>query len=368
MCIYRGFDLKELAENKVPNENLEEKERLSVLVVEDDAEVRCLLEREIADHGHPVVAVGTGEKAFEILKESAFAVVITDIRMPGMDGVELTRRIKDVRPETEVILITGYASVDSASRALRLGAADYLTKPFGDLERINESLSRALERYRERQAARRRLLELEAHRGTLEHVLDRLPMGVLLIDGRGTVLMSNRAATTILRQQDGLSVSDDGQLQLTSPTAGELKQLIDRATGIKAGAGRRVGGAVMLERPSGSSPYSALVTPLGDVHDGIDPDRHAAALFVSDPSCRLETAEELLRRLYGLTRSEARIAAILMQGRSVEDAAGDLEVSTNTIRTHLKRVFSKTGTLRQGDLISLLLSGPALLRLEHEPE
>lgn len=331
---------------------------MAVLVVEDDPEVRCLLEREVADLGHPVTACGTAERALEALEEQRFAVVITDIRMPGMDGVELTRTIKERWPESEVIIITGFASVDSASRAVRLGAADYLTKPFGDLRRIGDSLALALERHQRHRATMARIDQLEAHRETLADLLDRLPMGVLLINGAGKVLMANGVGAAILAQRDGLSTNHRGQL-----AAGELRGVIARASRV-GGDGARVGGAATLRRPSGAAPLSLLVLPLADPARDVGEDQPAAALFVSDPDRRPGTAEELLCRLYGLTPTEARIAAILMQGRSAEDAASELAISINTARTHLKHLFSKTCTTRQGDLISLLLSGPALLRMD----
>jgi DNA-binding CsgD family transcriptional regulator len=107
---------------------------------------------------------------------------------------------------------------------------------------------------------------------------------------------------------------------------------------------------------------SLLVTPLSVDCEPLPPGEPSTAIFVSDPEQRVETAEEMLCRLYALTPTEARLAAILMQGKSLEDAGSELEVSTNTARTHLKRIFSKTGTTHQGDLISLLLSGPALFQ------
>jgi len=326
-----------------------------VLVVEDDAEVRCLLEREVADRGHPVISVGSAEKALEVMQDTPFAVVVTDIKMPGMDGVELTRQVKRLHPDAEVILVTGFASVDTASQALRLGAADYLTKPFGDIDRIGQSLDHALSLHCRRLATHQRIVELEAHRETLAHLLDRLPMGAVVVGGAGRVLMSNQAARQIF-EGDGPGL--EAALRLKP-----LSQLVGCATSARDGS--RVGGAVIAERAPDSDlpPLSILVTPLGDVMAAVGRDQPAAAIFVSDPMSRVETAEELLGRLYALTPTEARIAAVLMQGRRVDDAASELGISTNTVRTHLRHLFGKTGTCRQGELISLLLSGPALLRM-----
>jgi FixJ family two-component response regulator len=340
---------------------------LPVLVVEDDPEVRCLLQREIQDQGHPVTVVPEAEQALEALSASTYAVVITDIRMPGMDGVELTRRIKQSAPDTEVILITGYASIDTASTAVRLGAADYLQKPLGDISRIHESLDRALERHQQRAQTLEHISQLEARQRVFAHLLDRLPMGLALIARDGHVLHLNRAAGAILGEHDGLSLTDDKQLRASRhDDTLRLQSLIQTAgAAVTNGRGRR-GGAAKVDRPSGRTALSVVVTPLHAENGELSHDEAAAALFVSDPDRRVATAEDLLCRLYALTPTEARLAAVLMQGKSVEEAATELNVSTNTARTHLKRIFGKTGTSRQGDLISLLLSGPALLRLEED--
>ena len=87
------------------------------------------------------------------------------------------------------------------------------------------------------------------------------------------------------------------------------------------------------------------------------------ALFVSDPDERVEIPEERLRRLYALTPSEARIAARLTAGLRPEAVANELGVQVNTVRMHLKRIFVKTGTGRQSELVGLLLRSPA--RLPH---
>ena len=338
-----------------------------MLVVEDDPEVRCLLQREIADLGHPVTAVGSAEEALGALAGHDFAVVITDIRMPGMDGVQLAQHVKKECPDTEVILVTGFGSVASASAALRLGVSDYLVKPLGDISRIHDSLERALSRREKRLATRRRISQLEAHRETLIHLIDRLPMGVLLLDSASRVLIRNAVADTICSGNAGLFLGAEGRLRVDVSKAGgaELRELLNSATRPTT-EGRRVGGATTLSHPSGVAPLSVLVSPLGDLQAPVPRSEPAAAVFVSDPAHRVETTEELLGRLYGVTLTEAKVAAVLMQGRAVEEAATVLGISVNTARTHLKHIFSKTATTRQGDLISLLLSGPALLRLKQD--
>jgi FixJ family two-component response regulator len=333
-----------------------------VLVVEDDDEVRCLLQREIQEQGHPVTAVGDAELALSALRERCFSIVITDIRMPGMDGVELTQTIKRDWPDTEVIIITGFASIDSATKAVRFGASDYLTKPFGDLNRIHESIDRALEKISERSATRLQISDLTTRCESLKIVVDQLPMGVILIDASGEILMANQGAEAILKLADGLSVNARRLHGSRPADTARLRTLLDGASGSAAQQPRR-GGATTMPRPSGRADLSLLVTPLSTDRAKVT-DGPATAVFVSDPEQRVETAETHLCRLYGLTPTEARVAAIVMQGKGVEEAGLELSMSTHTVRTHLKHTFAKTRTKNQGDLISLLLSGPATLGSE----
>lgn len=117
--------------------------------------------------------------------------------------------------------------------------------------------------------------------------------------------------------------------------------------------------ALSLSRPSQKRPLSVLIAPARRRH----PDsRPSTILFVSDPERAMGGRESILEGLYGLSRAEARLAAGLMQGKSLDETAGELGISIHTGRTHLKRVLSKTSTRRQGELIRLLLAGPATMR------
>ena len=132
-----------------------------ILVVEDEEDVRLLLERELRDLHLEVVAVEDADAAIVEMKQGPFDIVITDIRMPGMDGIQLTEWIKDKSPGTDGIIITGYASVDTAAKALRLGAFDYLMKPFGEIDLVTSSINRAIEKRALEKRLKERTAELE---------------------------------------------------------------------------------------------------------------------------------------------------------------------------------------------------------------
>jgi len=101
-----------------------------VLVVDDDASLRRIVEYNLAEEGHAVATAASGEEALRALERSRFDLVVTDIKMPGMDGMELLRRVKTASPGTEVIVITAFGTIEMAVEAMKAGAFEYITKPF----------------------------------------------------------------------------------------------------------------------------------------------------------------------------------------------------------------------------------------------
>jgi DNA-binding response OmpR family regulator len=118
-----------------------------VLVVDDEGANRYSVGKTLQRVGYIVTEAASGEEALEHLSAQKFDVVLTDVRMDGIDGVELLRRIKEATPDIIVILMTGYASLETAVEALRLGAHDYLIKPSSSQD-IRASVSKGVERAR----------------------------------------------------------------------------------------------------------------------------------------------------------------------------------------------------------------------------
>ena len=103
--------------------------KLRILFADDEASLRELMRLELPRLGHEVVVCEDGRAAVATIEKSTFDVAILDIRMPGLTGIDALKRIKEVAPDTEVILLTGHATVDTAVESMRYGAFDYLTKP-----------------------------------------------------------------------------------------------------------------------------------------------------------------------------------------------------------------------------------------------
>ncbi len=118
-----------------------------VLVVDDEQEFRDLTVKRLEKRGLKVEGAESGQRALEILEHSRTDVVLLDVKMPGMNGIETLRQIRILRPLVEVVLLTGHASVDSGIEGMKLGAFDYLMKPI-ELEPLLEKLADAYERKR----------------------------------------------------------------------------------------------------------------------------------------------------------------------------------------------------------------------------
>ena len=116
-----------------------------ILIVDDEEGIRKVLSITLADSGYDVLTASSGEEALGIFKNARPPMVLTDIKMPGMDGIELLRRIKEEKPDAEVIMITGHGDLELAIKSLRFEASDFITKPIND-EALEIALKRAQER------------------------------------------------------------------------------------------------------------------------------------------------------------------------------------------------------------------------------
>ena len=103
--------------------------RLRILFVDDERQLQEFMRIELKALGHDVVVCANGEQALQAIAAQSFDVALLDIRMPGLSGIDVLQRLKQVSPDTEAIMMTGYASEESMVQAMRLGACDYLRKP-----------------------------------------------------------------------------------------------------------------------------------------------------------------------------------------------------------------------------------------------
>jgi PAS domain S-box-containing protein len=180
---------------------------MKILVIDDEASTRDLLKMSLESDGYTVFVAEDGPKGLEIFARELPSMVLTDIKMPGMDGIEVLRRVKEQSLDTEVIVITGHGEMDLAIQALQFKASDFINKPISD-----ESLAVALRRAEEKIWLRNKLRgyienleklikdttgELEK-RHELEHNLVQTSMdGIIANDRRGNLIIFNEGAERI---------------------------------------------------------------------------------------------------------------------------------------------------------------------------
>lgn len=122
-------------------------ETIHLLAVDDEASIRRLIEKEMASDRKVIRTADTAESALAFFRQEEFEVVLLDMRLPDGNGMDVLVRLQEIAPEVQVIIITGYGDVDNAVQAMKLGAYDYITKPF-DLDRLELIVEKAFQRAR----------------------------------------------------------------------------------------------------------------------------------------------------------------------------------------------------------------------------
>jgi len=125
-----------------------------ILLIDDEEDIVRVLSMSLKSDGYDVVSALSGKEGLEVFKKESPDIILTDIKMPGMDGIEVLKKVKKINPETEVIIITGHGDIDTAIEALQYGASDFINKPVRD-----EALSIALDRAKEKIDIRQKLKE-----------------------------------------------------------------------------------------------------------------------------------------------------------------------------------------------------------------
>jgi len=189
-----------------------------ILVVDDDASIRETFERHLSRSGHAVHVAGDGQQALSLLAEVDPALVITDVRMPGLDGLELLRRIREALDPPDVLVITAHDDMRSTIEAMRAGAYDYLVKPL-DLDEIDLLIQRCL-----RERALRGRIQRQTAAAAETHALDRLvgrhPRMIEIYKMIG-MLAGNRA-TVLVRGETGTGKERIARaIHFNSPAAAE---------------------------------------------------------------------------------------------------------------------------------------------------
>ena len=324
-----------------------------ILFVDDEPSVLNGLKRSFRDReaSWDMEFMSRPDEAIVEGRIRAFDVVVSDMRMPGMNGVEMIVALRQTMPEASYIMLTGAAdlrgAIDSINRA---GIFRYFTKPCPSFL-LKEGVAAAV--------AALRPPPVSPATGGLspslgETALDQLSIAVLFVNASGKIVFMNRRGGILCAEGDGLRVgAADICCASTQPETSHLHALIRES----AAAGTRK--ALSISRPSLKRSLLVVVAPLLSFSDG-GKNGKGVALYVSDPEHNSVPPPEQLAALMDLPPVKSKLAYYLAQGDSLDEAAVKLNVTTETARTYLKDIFSRTGTSRQAELVKLILSHPGV--------
>jgi two-component system phosphate regulon sensor histidine kinase PhoR len=185
-----------------------------VLVVDDELGMREGCRRILAPGGHDVTTTETGEQALGLFRPGAFDLALIDLKMPGISGIELLSRLRQADPDLLCIVITAYASLDTAVQATKTGAYDYLAKPFTPDE-LTAAVDKALEvQWLTREAARlraeaeRSLLLVANEQSRTRTIIQGMADGVLVTNREGKLVLYNQAALRLLGIKERPALGD----------------------------------------------------------------------------------------------------------------------------------------------------------------
>ncbi|HEY9036525.1 MAG TPA: LuxR C-terminal-related transcriptional regulator [Pseudomonadales bacterium] len=206
-----------------------------------------------------------------------------------------------------------------------------------------------------------RIARAQSERDVYANAFDHLAMGTIILDEQARVLHTNEAARAILDKPVQISLRD-GFLQVGNRQQNQaFRDIVDEVMAAHRRSEPSVVRVFRLEQSDSLVSTGLLVRPLprGALPEGHDVP--AVAIFISDPDAQRGAPVHILTQLFGFTPAEASLALLLANGLTLDEAAAELDVSRNTVKSHLSAVFAKTGVNRQTQLVQLILKSVAPL-------
>jgi two-component system, OmpR family, phosphate regulon sensor histidine kinase PhoR len=173
--------------------------QLRILVVDDERDIRDASERILTRMGFHVRKAKRGDEAIDLLPDDNISIMLLDLKMPGMDGMEVLKHVREQDPKILIIIITGYATVDTAIEAMKRGAYDFIPKPFEPdhlravVNRARERLTLTREAKRLEEQRKRTLADLDTEKSRIRTIIESLPDGVVVTNAEGQVVLMNPA-------------------------------------------------------------------------------------------------------------------------------------------------------------------------------
>jgi DNA-binding response OmpR family regulator/DNA-binding CsgD family transcriptional regulator len=326
----------------------------SVLVVDDDPEIIELLRTPLTREGYQVHTAADGDQALAILRQRRVDLILSDVDMPVMNGYELVRQVRRDPTMVEIpfLFFSALGKDENRLHGLELGANDYITKPF-----LSKEVCLRVRNVLEHQARRE-----ERHASMLAATLDLIHLGIVVLGDGTHVTVINRMAREIIDAKDGLLLLENRICGRDPAITRRIERMLSEAQSLNLRFDPTMINPIRIPRPSALRDFSMIALPLDVVQR--ERDSRALTLVIHDPEVTATPSTELLSNAYQFTKAEARVASLLIQGKAINEICEELEVSRNTVCTHLKRLYMKTDTQRQSDFTRLLLGGLSQLKLD----
>lgn len=238
-------------------------------------------------------------------------------------------------------------------RSARTG--DFSTAERRFCEALVQHLQAAIRTYAE-------VNRLRAERAVYTQAMDNLALGTIILDESGRVLHTNALARQILAGCDGISLPETTMVFCHPDDAQRFKAAVLRISEARCAGKTGVAEVIRVQRPSGRPALRMIMRPapidLGEQNGAMTP---AVAVFLSAEYTARDASAECVQKLFGLTQKEAMLALSLTNGRTLKEAANELNITPNTARAHTRAIFAKTGIDRQTKLVAAILRSAALL-------
>jgi DNA-binding CsgD family transcriptional regulator/PAS domain-containing protein len=206
-----------------------------------------------------------------------------------------------------------------------------------------------------------RINKIESERAVYSGAIDQMRVGAIILDESGRVLSVNERARELLDQKDGVALRDEQLVLSTRERTRELQERVNRVIAQQKSGGPAVVEAMRIPRSSAGGELGLVIRPVPENQWAEAEAVPSAVIFLSDPQAQAEAPLQVIKQLFGFTPAEASLAMLMANGMTLDEAADAMGVSRNTVRTHLRSVFAKTGVTRQPMLVSLILKSVASL-------
>ena len=179
-------------------------DEIRLLVVDDERIMREGSERILKKEGWEVSTAESGEQGLELIRQETFHILLLDLMMPGISGMDVLKEVRETQPQLHVIVVTGYATVDNAVEAMKNGAYDFIPKPFTPdqlrivVRRVMQKITLERESERLREEAEKSLKDVANEKSRTHTIINYMADGVLVTDPNGFIVLSNPAVSRML--------------------------------------------------------------------------------------------------------------------------------------------------------------------------